>query len=96
MGRQAKGVRLIRLDSDQKLHNVVAFEGGDDTPAADEESGLVIETRTLPVAESTEEDADDGDDESDGDESDDEEPEDDIEYEEDDADDSDEDEEIDF
>ena len=33
MGRQAKGVRLIRLDDTQKLHNVVAFEGGDDTTA---------------------------------------------------------------
>jgi len=27
MGRQAKGVRLIRLDEDQKLHNIAAFEG---------------------------------------------------------------------
>ena len=26
MGRQAKGVRLIRLDADQKLSSVVAFE----------------------------------------------------------------------
>ncbi len=93
MGRQAKGVRLIRLDDSQKLHNVVAFEGGDDTPAADEESGLVIETRTLPVAESSEED--DGDDEEEVEEEDDSSA-DDIEYEEEDADDSDEDEEIDF
>jgi DNA gyrase subunit A len=96
MGRQAKGVRLIRLDDSQKLHNVVAFEGGDDTPAADEESGLVIETRTLPVAESTEEDADDGDEEEIEEDEDDESAEDDIEYEEDDADESDKDDEIDF
>lgn len=95
MGRQAKGVRLIRLDDSQKLHNVVAFESSED-PAADidEEGGAVIEKRTLPAAENGEEDADEGD------ELEDEEPEsdesaDDIEYEEDDADDADEDE-IDF
>lgn len=33
MGRQAKGVRLIRLDSDQLLTRIVAFEeDGDETP----------------------------------------------------------------
>ena len=98
MGRQAKGVRLIRLDADQKLHNVVAFEGGDD--AADDsgdETGVVIETRSLPVTE----DADNDDESEEGDESDDEEPEDDeepadddLEYEEEDADDIDEDENV--
>ncbi len=97
MGRQAKGVRLIRLDSDQKLHNVVAFEGGESAQEGDdEESGLVIEARTLPVAENGEEDAD----EDDGDEGeeaqDDEEPEDDIEYDDEDANDVDEEDEIDL
>jgi hypothetical protein len=83
MGRQAKGVRLIRLDEGQKLHNVVAFEGGDNHDA--DESGTTIETRSLPVTEDT----DDGDESNDeepesdeedldeGDESEDEEPEDD-------------------
>lgn len=37
MGRQAKGVRLIRLDEGQKLNNVVAFEGGDEEVPHDEE-----------------------------------------------------------
>lgn len=58
MGRQAKGVRLIRLDSDQKLHNVVAFEGGDDSSADEgdeDESSAGIETRTLPETEPSEE-----------------------------------------
>ena len=91
---QAKGVRLIRLDSTQKLHNVVTFEGSDDD-AQDEDSGVVIETRSLPVAEPGEPEDEDVD-TDDGDESDDETPEDDIEYEEDDADDSDEDEKLDF
>lgn len=46
MGRQAQGVRLIRLDSDQELSSVVAFEaapsddtgsqGGDSAPEIDE------------------------------------------------------------
>jgi DNA gyrase subunit A len=96
MGRQAKGVRLIRLDADQKLHNVVAFEGGDDTPVdgVNDETGVVIETRSLPVTEDAgDEDAEDGELE------DEEEPEDDdesadLEYEEEDADDIDEDEEL--
>lgn len=91
MGRQAKGVRLIRLDADQKLHNVVAFEGGEESSdGIDEETGTIIETRTLPVAEN-------------GDESDDEEEEieedesaDDIEYNDEDTDDVDEDEEVNF
>lgn len=90
MGRQAKGVRLIRLDADQKLHNVVAFEGGDAAQEGDEEIDAAIETRTLPVAEAGEE----ADDESDNEESDEDDSADDIEYEEDDADDIDEDEEI--
>ena len=53
MGRQAKGVRLIRLEDDQKLTAVVAFEGSDDTPVdgTPDETGVVIETRTLPVTE---------------------------------------------
>ncbi len=34
MGRQAKGVRLIRLDAGQKLANVVAFREGDETPTS--------------------------------------------------------------
>ncbi len=92
MGRQAKGVRLIRLDDDQKLHNVVAFEGGDDTPVdgVNDEAGVVIETRSLPVTE------DAGDDEEEDDELEDEEDEiaSDLEYEEEDADDVDEDEEV--
>lgn len=52
MGRQAKGVRLIRLDNTQKLHNVAAFEGGEDVAVeSDDEivAGSAIETRTLPV-----------------------------------------------
>lgn len=94
MGRQAKGVRLIRLDSDQKLHNVVAFESTED-PAADEEGGAVIEKRTLPATEGGEEE-DEGDDESDEEEEleEDESADSDIEYEEDDADDVDEDDEV--
>jgi DNA gyrase subunit A len=93
MGRQAKGVRLIRLDSDQKLHNVVAFEGSDDaaTDNSDDETGVIIEKRTLPV---TEDAGDEGDEEELEDESDEEAPEDDIKYEEEDADDVDEDEDI--
>ncbi|HLJ31507.1 MAG TPA: DNA gyrase subunit A [Candidatus Babeliales bacterium] len=95
MGRQAKGVRLIRLDSDQKLHNVVAFEGGDDSSAdnSDDETGAIIETRSLPE---TEDAGDESDEEEleDEDDSDEEAPEDDIEYEEEDADDVDEDEEV--
>src|SRR5204863_3525800 len=54
MGRQAKGVRLIRLDDSQKLHNVVAFEGSEDTSNGDEsseESDVVIETRSLPISD---------------------------------------------
>jgi DNA gyrase subunit A len=94
MGRQAKGVRLIRLDATQKLHNVVAFEGGEDTPL-DDESGVVIETRTLPVADPGEQ-VEDGDDEEDEQDEENEEAASDIEYEEDDADDVDEDEELDF
>jgi DNA gyrase subunit A len=91
MGRQAKGVRLIRLDESQKLHNVVAFESSED-PAADidEEGGAVIEKRTLPAAESGEEEEDDEEEELEEDES----ADSDIEYEEDDADDVDEDEEV--
>lgn len=95
MGRQAKGVRLIRLDGSQKLHNVVAFEGSDETPAegADDVTGTVIETRSLPVTE----DAGDADDEEVlEEEGDDEASDSDIEYEEDDADDVEEDEELDF
>ncbi len=91
MGRQAKGVRLIRLDDDQKLHNVVAFEAADDESGeSGDETGAVIETRSLPVTE----------DAGDDDESDDEELEDedeiasDLEYEDEDADDIDEDEEV--
>ena len=34
MGRQAKGVRLIRLDQGQKLSSVVAFEEDDTTPTS--------------------------------------------------------------
>ena len=35
MGRQAKGVRLIRLEEDQRLAAVVAFEESDDAPEGD-------------------------------------------------------------
>ncbi len=90
MGRQAKGVRLIRLDATQKLHNVVAFEGGEDTPV-DDESGVVIETRTLPVADPSEQE-EEGDDEEDEQDEENEEAASDLEYEEDGADDIDEDE----
>ena len=55
MGRQAKGVRLIRLDESQKLHNVVAFDGSEDASSGDdsgeEETGVIIETRSLPISE---------------------------------------------
>jgi len=58
MGRQAKGVRLIRLDASQKLHNVVAFEGGDEIASSEggdeEEVGAIIETRTLPPIDESE------------------------------------------
>jgi DNA gyrase subunit A len=92
MGRQAKGVRLIRLDDDQKLHNVVAFEGADDAAGdSSDETGAVIETRSLPVTE-------DAGDEEDGELEDEESEEDeipsDLEYEDEDADDVDEDEEV--
>ena len=90
MGRQAKGVRLIRLDATQKLHNVVAFEGSEDDAHGD--AGVEIETRSLPVTE------DAGDDEGDGELEDEESEEDeipsDLEYEDEDADDIDEDEEV--
>jgi DNA gyrase subunit A len=80
MGRQAKGVRLIRLDETQRLHNVVVFEGGEDDVHDDTDN--IIETRSLPVGEPDEHD--DGDDDVDmEDESDDEVLEDDIHYEED-------------
>ena len=94
MGRQAKGVRLIRLDSDQKLHNVVAFEGGDDSSVdnSDDETGAVIETRSLPETEDAGDEEEELEDEADSE--DEEAPEDDIEYEEEDADDVDEDEEV--
>ena len=56
MGRQAKGVRLIRLDSDQKLHNVVAFDGGEDAGNSESsEDDSIIETRSLPVSEEIDE-----------------------------------------
>jgi DNA gyrase subunit A len=94
MGRQAKGVRLIRLDDDQKLHNVVAFEGGDDAAEGpDDETGAVIETRSLPVTEDAD-NGDESDDEEPEDEDDDQASEDDLEYEEEDADDIDEDDEV--
>lgn len=97
MGRQAKGVRLIRLDDSQKLHNVVAFEGGEDTPIDQgDDTGAIIEKRTLPVEQADEDDDGDEDEEieADGQELEGDEPEDDIEYEEDDADDVEEDEEF--
>jgi DNA gyrase subunit A len=92
MGRQAKGVRLIRLDDSQKLHNVVAFESSED-PATDidEEGGAVIEKRTLPAAEQGEEVDDEEDEEEELEED---LAEDDIEYDDEDADDIDEDEEV--
>ena len=49
MGRQARGVRLIRLDKDQKLISVVAFEeqdGGDTTDQEDESNNN--ETKLVP------------------------------------------------
>lgn len=94
MGRQAKGVRLIRLSVDQKLHNVVAFEGGEAAQEGDDEDDSGIETATLPVAEAGEIDEDEDEEELEeeaGDES-----ADDIEYEDEDADEVDEDEEVDF
>lgn len=86
MGRQAKGVRLIRMDASQKLHNVVAFEGGDDATASDDsdedETGVVIETRTLPEAEvAGEEDGDDEEEEIEEDDSEDEYPDDEDDFE---------------
>lgn len=95
MGRQAKGVRLIRLDSTQKLHNVVAFEGGEDD-AQDEDSDGVIETRSLPVAEPGEQDDEEDEDTEEQDEQDEEDDQaaSDIEYEDEDEDDLDEDEEL--
>jgi DNA gyrase subunit A len=63
MGRQAKGVRLIRLDATQKLNSVVVFEGGDDSSSnSPEETGIVIEKGVMP---DTEVDSDDGEEESD-------------------------------
>ncbi len=62
MGRQAKGVRLIRLDAAQKLHNVVSFEGGDDQASEDggeEDISSQIEVRSLPESDSSDEEADD-------------------------------------
>jgi DNA gyrase subunit A len=94
MGRQAKGVRLIRLDDDQKLHNVVAFEGGDDAAdAPGDETGVVIETRSLPVTEDAG-DADEEDGELEDEDSEEDEIPSDLEYEDEDADDVDEDEEV--
>jgi DNA gyrase subunit A len=92
MGRQAKGVRLIRLDDDQKLHNVVAFEGADDAAGdSADETGAVIETRSLPV---TEDAGDEEDGELEDEESEEDEISSDLEYEDEDADDIDEDEEV--
>lgn len=95
MGRQAKGVRLIRLDDDQKLHNVVAFEGGDDAPVdgINGEAGVVIETRSLPVTEDAG-DVDEEDGELEDEDSEEDEIPSDLEYEDEDADDVDEDEEV--
>jgi DNA gyrase subunit A len=95
MGRQAKGVRLIRLDADQKLHNVVAFEGGDDAAdASGDETGVVIETRSLPVTEDAGDDEEEDGELEDEEESEEDEIPSDLEYEDEDADDVDEDEEV--
>lgn len=95
MGRQAKGVRLIRLSVDQKLHNVVAFEGGEAAQEGDDEDGSSgIETVTLPAPEAGEVDEDEEEEEEE--EIEDDEPSEDIEYGEEDSDDIDEDEEVDF
>jgi len=96
MGRQAKGVRLIRLDSDQKLHNIVAFEGGEAAQEGDDEAAAGIEVRTLPVAESGAEEDEGDEDEELEEELENDESSDDIEYEEDDSDEIDEDDEVDF
>ena len=78
MGRQAKGVRLIRLDETQRLHNVVAFEGGEDDNHDDTDN--VIETRSLPVAEPGEQDDEEDEEDDMSNESEDEMSEYDIEY----------------
>ena len=98
MGRQAKGIRLIRLDADQKLHNIVAFEGGEAAQDGDEEGDSGIEVRTLPVAEAgaQEDEGDEDEEDTESDEVEDEESSEDIEYDEEDSDDIDEDEEVDF
>ena len=93
MGRQAKGVRLIRLDATQKLHNVVVFESSEDD--ANNDSGVEIETRSLPIAEAGEQDEDE-EEEQEEDEEENDQAASDIEYEQDDADDQDEEEELDF
>ena len=61
MGRQAKGVRLVRLDKTQELNSIAAFEEGSDdepeTPAngsggqsAAEGEALVVETTAVETA----------------------------------------------
>jgi DNA gyrase subunit A len=95
MGRQAKGVRLIRLDDDQKLHNVVAFESTDDgADASGDETGTVIETRSLPVTEDAGDDEEEDGELEDEEDSEEDEIASDLEYEDEDADDIDEDEEV--
>jgi len=41
MGRQAKGVRLIRLDSTQRLNSIVSFSDSDNEEEGDTEEGVV-------------------------------------------------------
>jgi DNA gyrase/topoisomerase IV subunit A len=54
MGRQARGVRLIRLDVDQKLSSVVAFEDTGYTDKAEIAAHLAVpevEEMELPTSD---------------------------------------------
>lgn len=57
MGRQAKGVRLIKLDGDQKLASVVAFEESDSDDgqknniSSDNNMGGIVPSHKLEVAQ---------------------------------------------
>jgi hypothetical protein len=54
MGRQAKGVRLVRLDKTQELNSIAAFEEGSDddepeTPASGSDDGVDSEGEAAVV-----------------------------------------------
>ena len=49
MGRQAKGVRLIRLDSTQRLNSIVSFSDSDNEEEGDTEEGVVQQFQSICI-----------------------------------------------